>query len=128
MRLGVWNCRRWALKDNENARFRKRVLQYSQCDISALTDTFLRGEERLNIQGYVLCGHNRTAFHKNTTRGSVGVDVLVKKSILETFDICVIDSKIEGISGLKFTSKLSKLSLRLAACHSRRTLNFRVIL
>ena len=73
MRLGVWNCRGWSLKDNDNARFRKRVLEYSQCDILALTETFLRGEERLNIQGYVFFGHNRTAFHKNATRGSAGV-------------------------------------------------------
>ena len=55
-------------------------------------------------------GHNRTAFHKNATCGSAGVGVLVKESILETFDIFIIDSEIE------FKSKLSELSLLLAVC------------
>lgn len=62
-------------------------------------------------------GHNRTAFHKDATHGSAGVGVLVKESILETFDICIIDSEIEGIMWLKFKSKLSELSLLLAVCY-----------
>jgi hypothetical protein len=58
-----------------------------------------------------LVTYGKTAFHKNATCGSAGVGVLVKESILETFDIFIIDSEIE------FKSKLSELSLLLAVCY-----------
>lgn len=73
-------CRGWSVKPYvDQAILRKCILEYFQCDVLALTETFLRGDKILNVEGYTFYGHNKPTFHKNTTRGSAGVGVLVKK-------------------------------------------------
>ena len=83
----------------------------------ALSETFLRGNERLNIDGYVFYGHNRENLHRNATRGSAGIGILVKRDILESFTIQILDIEFEGIMWIKFQSKFSDLIFMLAVCY-----------
>lgn len=75
MRLGVWNVRGWSLKSNDNSQFRKQVLECTNCDILALTETFLRKDKKLNIPGFTFFGNNRKTINRNANRGSGGVGV-----------------------------------------------------
>ncbi|VDI52135.1 Hypothetical predicted protein [Mytilus galloprovincialis] len=58
LRLGVWNCRGWSLKDNDNTKFRKRMLEYSECDVLALTETFLLVNERKTCVPWAVVDEN----------------------------------------------------------------------
>ena len=49
--------------------------------------------------------------HKKATRGSAGVGAFVKKELLHTFDVKIIDEDIEGILWLEFAAKFSKCHL-----------------
>ena len=95
-----------ALKQNDNSNFRKRVLDYSQCDVLALTETFLKGGEKLNIAGYEFFGHNRINLHRNAKRGSAGIGILVKNAILQSYNVHILDIEFEGIMWIKFQPKI----------------------
>ena len=68
VRLGCWNVGGWSLKDGDNFKdgdkftFRNCGVQYLNCDIFCIAETFLRGYESLLIPGYTFYGHNRTNF------------------------------------------------------------------
>jgi len=87
LRFGIWNCRGWSLKENDNSQFRKLVLQNSDCDVFAVCETFLRGNEEPKVNGYIWYGNNRTSTHNNAVRGSGGVGVFVKSELLDEYDI-----------------------------------------
>ncbi|VDI47596.1 Hypothetical predicted protein [Mytilus galloprovincialis] len=87
------------------------------CDVLALTETFLRGDERLNIPGYTFFGHNRKILHRNATRGSAGVGLLVKNEICNFYDVDILDIEIEGIQWIKFKTKSTDISVIVAVCY-----------
>ncbi|VDI82923.1 Hypothetical predicted protein [Mytilus galloprovincialis] len=117
LRLGVWNVRGWSLKSNDNSQFRKQVLECTNCDILALTETFLRKDEKLNIPGFTFFGNNRKTINRNANRGSGGVGVLVKNEIYNSYTFETLDSEFDGILWIKMRSKTDFLSLCIAICY-----------
>ena len=103
----MWNCRGWSIKTNDNSTFRKKVLEYSYCDILAICETFLRGNEFLSIDGFRFYGQNRQNIHSRANRGSGGVSFLIRNELLNLFDVKVIDDDIEGILWLDFESRMA---------------------
>ena len=55
--------------DIDNNNFRQTVTRYTDIDVLALCETFLRDNEEINVDGYKFIGHNRTKLHKNAKRG-----------------------------------------------------------
>ena len=102
---------------NHNSIFRNKVLNYSNCDILGICETFLRGEEYLCAEGFRFYGSNRKYIHKKATRGSAGVGAFVKKELLNTFDVKIIDEDIEGILWLEFAAKFSKYHFYVVVCY-----------
>jgi hypothetical protein len=51
----------------------------------------------LCVEGFRFYGSKRKYIHKKATRGSAGVGTLVKKELLHTFDVKIINEDIEGI-------------------------------
>ena len=54
---------------------------------------------------------------KKATRGSAGVCAFVKKELLNTFDIKIIDENIERILWLEFAAKFSKCHFYVVVCY-----------
>ena len=117
LRLGVWNTRGWSVRENENSNFRKFVLEYSNCDIFALTETFLRENERLNIPVYEFYGNNRKRLHRNAMRGSGGVGILLKRNILDLFTCEVLSSEYEGILWIQLKAITTDFCVNVAVCY-----------
>ena len=60
------------------------------------------------VEGFRFYGSNKKYINKKATRGSAGVGAFVKKELLHTFDVKIIDEDIEGILWLEFSAKFSK--------------------
>lgn len=65
-------------------------------------ETFLVGDNKINIYGYSYYGNNRKKHNKKAKRGSGGVGVFVKDYIVDQYDIEILDENIEDILWLKF--------------------------
>ena len=105
------------MKDNDNSNFRREVLNYSECDILALCETFLKNGEKIETDGFKWFGHNRQTIHRRANRGSGGVGFLVRNELLENFNVTTLDTSHEGIMWLRITSKLGDFSLCCAVCY-----------
>ena len=68
-------------------------------------------------EGFRFYGSNRKYIHKKATRGSAGVGAFVKKELLNTFDVKIIDEDIKGILWLKFVAKFSKCHFYVVVCY-----------
>lgn len=117
MWFGIWNCRGWSLKENDNSQFRKLVLQNSDCDVFAVCETSLRENEDPKVNGYKWYGNNRTSTHRNAVRGSGGVGVFVKSELLDEYVIIMLDKSVEDILWIQLKCKSSNLSMCLAVCY-----------
>ena len=62
-------------------------------------------------------GHNRKGKHEKARKGSGGVGILVKNSLLNYFKIEVIDKSVDGIIGLRFEKKNTMFSFIVFACY-----------
>ena len=68
------------------------------------------------VYGYKFIGHNRTKLHQNARRGSGGIGVLIKWSILEDFDYS-IDKNAENFIWVILKHKMSGFKLNLCVCY-----------
>ena len=73
------------MSNSDNNYFRQTITNFTDNAILALCETFLRNNEEIYIDGYKFIGHNRTKLHKNAKRGSGGICILFKCTILEEF-------------------------------------------
>ena len=76
-------------------RFREEVIIASNLDL--LCETFLRGNDGINIPGYRWFGNNRLNISKRAVRGSGGVGISIKDSRLNKYSIDIVDKNYEDI-------------------------------
>ncbi len=72
---------------------------------------------QIDIPLYSTFYHNRLLKHRNAVKGSDGVAVLVKKDILNAYNIIVSDKSYDGILGLTFTHRASEFIFLLYASY-----------
>ncbi|MES9881007.1 MAG: reverse transcriptase family protein [Sedimenticola sp.] len=82
-----------------------------------VVETFLRGNETINVPGYTFYGHNRTLLHNNARRGSGGVGAFVKNELQTLKNVSVLDDNIEDILWLKLSAKVECESIVLCVCY-----------
>ena len=96
---------------------RSLVLKQYQPDIVGVVESWLRKDEEVVFEGYKWFGNNRKVIHKKAVRGSGGVGVLVKESLLRSWSCEVLDNEVEDILWVKLSSVVSELVLLLAVCY-----------
>jgi len=82
-----------------------------------LSETHLRADETIMMQGYVWYGHNRKFIHCRAPKGSGGVGILIDDQILNEYHVRVVDKIVEGIIGIEVKHKLSDFSLLIYSCY-----------
>ena len=70
IRFGAWNAGGWSKDNFSNYKLRELVVQLHDCDIFAICETFLRGNETLSIENYTWVGNIRLNVNPNARRGS----------------------------------------------------------
>ena len=100
-----------------NQLLRQHVIKLKCSDIVCLCETHLCYDEVIFVEGYSWFGHNRQLRNVRSIRGSGGVGILVKNSIVTHFDISVFDKSIDGILGILLVHRASNISIVLFVCY-----------
>lgn len=69
------------------------------------------------MEGYNWFGFNRTERHRNAQKGSGGVGLLVKDSLVLSYEITVIDKSLDDIFGVVFNHKYTDYSFAVFSCY-----------
>ncbi len=103
--MGFCNVRGCSIdKNSDNYSERQDMITFSDLDIIGIAETHL---VKLLVHGYVWKGQNRKDIHVNARIGNGGVRFLIKRSLLDKFDIHDID-EYDGIYWIKLTAKRSE--------------------
>ena len=97
--------------------FRGNIVNAFELDIVCVTETFLLKEQIIELPEYRWIGNNRKHISKRAWRGSGGVGILIKLSLLCSFDVAVISDKFEGILWVQFIHKDTKSSFSVCVCY-----------
>ena len=88
-------------------------------DIVCIQETHLKENNTIYCKDYKWFGHNRVLQKKTVKKGSGGIGIFVKNSVLENFSVDVPIKNVDGILGLKFVSKSTEFSFlifQMALC------------
>ena len=121
-----WNVGGWSKKDGggwdkmkEALDMRARVVDFYRPDIMAVVETWLRGEEVIEVDGYRWFGRNRKGLHWKAVRGSGGVGLLIREEVLEGYAVEILESDIEDIMWVRMrqVDEDEEEALVLAVCY-----------
>ena len=76
---------------------RSNVIKASNLDIVCLCETFLKDEQTIDFPGYTWFGNNRKSISKRAFRGSGGIGILIRNSVLKQYNVAPISDKHDGI-------------------------------
>ena len=79
------------MKDNENKFFREQTVIKSNCDEFCFVETILKNKAVPKVEGYTFICLNRGHLHKKAKRGSGGVGLFVRNTLLNIFNVTVLD-------------------------------------
>ena len=125
-----WNVEGWSNTRNKGDNkvrgvieddYRQAVVDYYNPDLLVLTETWLGLGESAFLPGYTWIGRNRTSLDDRAVRGSGGVGVFVRESLVEQgFEMVVIDDSIEDVLWVELKKKDDQLigeGLILCICY-----------
>ncbi|CAC5425578.1 RAB19 [Mytilus coruscus] len=75
------------------------------CGIFCVCETCLVGNNKFDIEGYTVYGHNRLVTHLKAKRGSGGVGIFIKSSIGDQYKVKILDKSVEGILWLNYDNE-----------------------
>ena len=85
-------------------------------DIISLNETHLKGQDSIDLEGYVWFGNNRVK-HVKAPKGSGGVGFCVRSELLKMYKIEVLDREMHGILGLQFKHLQSDYCFVVFTCY-----------
>ena len=101
-----WNVGGWGKKDGSDWNrmedvldMRAKVVDIYRPDVIAVVETWLRGEEVIEVDGYRWVGRNRRGLHRKAVRGSGGVGLLIKEEVLESYTIEILNLMLRTFCG-----------------------------
>ncbi len=105
------------VRNSDNYKYRTVCINYTDCDILGVSETFLRGKSKLKVKNYEWFGQNRKWVKKTAKRGSDGIGFLVHERVLNKCTVFVLDNECEGRLWLKFTSKNTQVLFTACRCY-----------
>ncbi len=90
------------------------MITFTDQDIIGIAETHLINRDKLSVHGYVWKGQNRKDVNARIGSGEVGF--LIKRSVLDQFDIHDID-EYDGIYWIKLSAKRSEFVMLVCVCY-----------
>ncbi|CAG2194034.1 unnamed protein product [Mytilus edulis] len=118
--IGSWNCNGWYVKrQNDNGRLlRENILTSLNCDVYGISETHLKDNEAIELDGYKWIGCNRRILSNKAWRGSGGIGFLIKNCILDNFDVDILDNSRDDILWINLKCKHDQnFMLYLCVCY-----------
>ena len=84
-----------------------------------ISETHLYDGQKVELSEYKWYGQNRTK-HIKARKGSGGIGILVKNSLLNYYKVEILDSETEGILCLQFSSKYNDGGFCCYVCYDHR--------
>ena len=103
--------------ESDNFNLRLSCILGSDFDILGLAETHLVGENTISINGYSWYGLNRKKLHRKARNGSGGVGFFINSTLIEIFNIQVLNSSCKGILWLKMGHKFDDFTLIPCVCY-----------
>ena len=109
-----WNCNSWGREKKGD-----KALLLSNTNASAilLCETWLRGEDQIEVENYVFYGNNRAMLHTAACVGSGGVAILINKDTLKYFKVVCVDSTYDSVLLVKLNHVESDTNIALISCY-----------
>ncbi|VDI21972.1 Hypothetical predicted protein [Mytilus galloprovincialis] len=97
--VAFWNCNGWYVtKETDDSRtLRENILTSLNFDIVGISESHLRDEQTIDLNGYKWIGNNRKTISTNAWRGSGGVGFLIKNNVFNNFDVNIFDRNRDDI-------------------------------
>ncbi len=83
-----------------------RAIDNSNLDVIGIAETHLIRGKTLETDNYMWFGHNRQDIHVRAKSGSGGVGLLIRRDLVDYYEVCVVENSTEGILWVKFQSKV----------------------
>ena len=95
------------------------MVEHLDADIISLCETHLEGNTEVQIEGYETFVHNRQSRNRNLNRTFGGIQVLIRRSRLNEYDVKILDKSLDGIHVLclHFESKVSDFCFIVISCY-----------
>ena len=93
--------------NSENFKLRQNCLEFLGLDIIGVAETKLRHDDKIVLHGYQFFGQNRKNTHVRARSGSGGIGLFVKDSIIQQYDVRILDSSIEGSLWVQLSHRTS---------------------
>ena len=113
--IGSWNVRGWG--KGVNNELHKDILFALNLDILCVCETHLTGNENIIVDGYTWIGNNRKLIPNRARKGSGGVGILVKESLLSQYSISTLDDELDGILWVQFTGDSICSDFAMCICY-----------
>ena len=111
--MRCWNTN----PNSDNAILRSACIKALNLEIVGIAETHLLDNNTISVEGFRWYGQNRTSIHVHARTGSGGVGFLVKESLLEIFNVEILDSQCEGIFWLSLENKVTKDKWNICVCY-----------
>ena len=79
-------------------------------DIVCINETHWIGNHKIELQGYKCFAQNRQEVHINANKGSGGVATYIRSTLLNDFEVSIVDKSRDDILIMSLTNKTSKYS------------------
>ncbi len=118
VKCGFWNVNSFSLdRNSDNYKYRADCINFTDCHILDVSETFFRGKNKLKVKNYEWFGQNRKWVKKTAKRRSGGIGFLVHERVLDKCTVYVLDNECEGILWLKFASKNIQIVFTACICY-----------
>ena len=101
---------------SDNFKLRQECLATCDLDITGISETHLYDGQKIELNEYDWYGQNRMK-HIKARKGSGGIGILVKNSLLNYYKVEILDSETEGIIWLSFSSKYNNGGFCCCVCY-----------
>ena len=102
--------------ETDNFKLRQSCIVSCDLEIIGVAETHLYDAKTIKLNGFEWYGQNRWK-HINTRKGSGGVGFLVKDSVMDQYNVEVLDDNTEGILWLKCSSKFNGYDFCCCVCY-----------
>lgn len=101
----------------DNHALREEFIHCIDADVISICETHLTNNDVINIDSYTWFGFNRQDIHRNAPKGSGGVGLLVRNSLLDVYSAEIVDKQFDGILALKLVHNDTETEFCIFSCY-----------
>ena len=89
-----------------NGTLREHIVSETNQDVFCITESHLVRDNVITVEGFKWFGNNRQGLHQRAPKGSGGVGIFIRNSLLTEYICRVVDNSYNGILGLQLPHRV----------------------